>query len=74
MSCLELGRVPDGRARSRFLAVGGLDSTMRILSLDPDECMNVLAVLALPAQAESAALATARRAALGACFVRKSSM
>jgi len=58
VSCLELGRVPDGRARSRFLAVGGLDSTIRILSLDPDECMNVLAVLALPAQAESAALAS----------------
>jgi splicing factor 3B subunit 3 len=57
LSCLELGAVPTGRARSRFAAAGGYDNTIRILSLDPDECMNVLSVLALPAQAESAALA-----------------
>lgn len=56
VSCLELGSVPEGRSRSRFLAVGGWDTTIRILSLDPDDCMTVLAVLALPAQAESAAL------------------
>jgi splicing factor 3B subunit 3 len=56
VSCLELGSVPEGRTRSRFLAVGGWDNTIRILSLDPDDCMSVLAVLALPAQAESAAL------------------
>lgn len=57
LSCLELGGVPPGRARSRFVAAGGVDNTIRILSLDPDESMNVLSVLALPAQAESAALA-----------------
>jgi splicing factor 3B subunit 3 len=56
VSCLELGSVPEGRQRSRFLAIGGWDNTIRILSLDPDECMTVLAVLALPALAESAAL------------------
>ena len=56
VSCLEIGSVPEGRTRSRFLAVGGWDNTIRILSLDPDDCMAVLAVLALPAQAESAAL------------------
>ena len=56
VACLEIGAVPDGRQRSRFLAVGGWDNTIRILSLDPDDCMTVLAVLALPAQAESATL------------------
>lgn len=56
VACLEIGSVPDGRQRSRFLAVGGWDNTIRILSLDPDDCMTVLAVLALPAQAEAAAL------------------
>merc|ERR1719253_214103 len=54
--CLEIGAVPTGRQRSRFLAVGGWDTTIRILSLDPDDCMAVLAVLALPAQAESASM------------------
>ena len=56
VSCLELGSVPDGRQRSRFLAVGGWDNTIRIVSLGPDDCMQDLAVLALPALAESAAI------------------
>ena len=56
VACLDVGAVPEGRQRSRFLAVGGWDNTIRILSLDPDDCMSVLAVLALPAQAEAAAL------------------
>ena len=56
VTCLEMGSVPEGRQRSRFLAVGGSDNTIRILSLDPDDCMTVLAVLALPAQAKSSAL------------------
>ena len=50
--------MPEGRQRQRFLAVGGWDNTIRVLSLDPDDCMAVLAVLALPSQAESAALVT----------------
>jgi len=56
ITCVEMGAVPAGRQRSRFAAVGGWDNTIRILSLDPEDCMNVLAVLALPAQAESAAM------------------
>ena len=56
ISCLEIGAVPAGRQRARFLAVGGWDNTIRVFSLDPDDCMSVLAVLALPAQAETAAL------------------
>ena len=60
VSCLELGAVPPGRLRARFVAVGGWDNTMRVLSLDPDDCMAVLAVLALPSQAERAALLSMR--------------
>ena len=56
ISCLEIGAVPPGRLRSRFVALGGWDNTMRVLSLDPDDCMAVLAVLALPSQAERAVL------------------
>jgi splicing factor 3B subunit 3 len=56
VTCVEVGSVPVGRQRSRFLAVGGWDNTMRILSLDPDDCMSVLAVLAVPAQAETTTL------------------
>ena len=45
ISCLEIGAVPAGRQRARFLAVGGWDNTIRVFSLDPDDCMSVLAVL-----------------------------
>ncbi len=33
--CMALGSVPEGEQRSRFLAVGLSDSTVRIISLDP---------------------------------------
>ena len=33
--CMALGRVPSGEQRSRFLAVGLFDNTVRIISLDP---------------------------------------
>lgn len=33
--CMALGRVPNNEQRSRFLAVGLADNTVRILSLDP---------------------------------------
>ena len=33
--CMALGRVPVGEQRSRFLAVGLFDNTVRIISLDP---------------------------------------
>jgi hypothetical protein len=34
--CMALGRVPPGEQRSRFLAVGLADDTVRIVSLDPN--------------------------------------
>ncbi|KAI9653994.1 MAG: pre-mRNA-splicing factor rse1 [Bathelium mastoideum] len=39
VTCLSLGPVPEGRQRSSFLAVGCDDSTVRILSLDPEETL-----------------------------------
>jgi len=42
-----LGPVPRGRARTPFLAVGGFDSTLRLLSLDPNELFAPLASIQL---------------------------
>eukprot|EP00850_Spirogloea_muscicola_P004391 SM000019S04935 [mRNA] locus=s19:136527:142578:+ [translate_table: standard] len=53
VACLDIAPVPEGRQRSRFLAVGSYDSTVRILSLDPDDCMQVLSVQALSSPPES---------------------
>jgi len=36
--CMALGRVPAGEQRSRFLAVGLADNTIRIISLQPQVC------------------------------------
>lgn len=47
VTCLSLGEVPEGRMRSQFLAVGCDDSTVRILSLDPDSCLENKSVQAL---------------------------
>ena len=47
VTCLSLGEVPEGRLRSQFLAVGCDDSTVRILSLDPDSCLENKSVQAL---------------------------
>ena len=34
--CMALASVPSGEQRSRFLAVGLADNTVRIISLDPN--------------------------------------
>ncbi|KAK2739201.1 pre-mRNA-splicing factor rse1 [Myotisia sp. PD_48] len=47
VTCLSLGEVPEGRLRSPFLAVGCDDSTVRILSLDPDSTLENKSVQAL---------------------------
>lgn len=36
--CMSLANVPPGEQRSRFLAVGLVDNTVRIISLDPLVC------------------------------------
>ncbi len=39
VAAIDLAPVPEGRQRSRFLAVGSYDSTIRVLSLDPADTM-----------------------------------
>ncbi|KAJ3195275.1 Splicing factor 3B subunit 3 [Irineochytrium annulatum] len=56
VTSLSMGKVPEGRQRSKFLAVGCYDSTVRIISLDPDNCLGSLAVQALSAPPESLAI------------------
>ncbi|KAK2157142.1 hypothetical protein NP493_1904g00008 [Ridgeia piscesae] len=51
--CMALGRVPSGEQRSRFLAVGLFDNTVRIISLDPLDCLSPLSMQALPAAPEA---------------------
>lgn len=46
--CIHLSSIPQGRVRSRFLAVGLYDSTVKILSLDPEGCLTRLSTQALP--------------------------
>jgi splicing factor 3B subunit 3 len=47
VTALSLGDIPEGRVRSSFLAVGCDDSTVRILSLDPDSTLESKSVQAL---------------------------
>ena len=47
VTCLSLGEVPEGQVRSQFLAVGCDDSTVRILSLDPNSTLENKSVQAL---------------------------
>ncbi|KAK9916752.1 hypothetical protein WJX75_006568 [Coccomyxa subellipsoidea] len=51
--CLDIAPVPEGRQRSRFLAVASYDSSVRILSLDPEDMMSALAVQMVSAVPES---------------------
>lgn len=51
--CMALPRVPQGEQRARFLAVGLSDDTVRIISLDPSDCLTPLSTQALPARPES---------------------
>ena len=43
IACLDVGPVPEGRQRCRFLVVGSYDNTVRVFSLDPDNCLGALA-------------------------------
>ena len=49
VTCMAIGTVPEGRQRARFLVVGLADNTVRLLSLDPEDCLSRLAMQALPA-------------------------
>lgn len=36
VKCIDIGEVPEGRTRSKFLAVGFADTTVKVLGLDSD--------------------------------------
>lgn len=43
VACMDIGPVPPGLLRCDFLAVGGYDKTVRILSLKPGEDLRTMA-------------------------------
>lgn len=47
ITSLALGEVPEGRVRSRYVAVGCDDQTVRILNLDPDSCLEPVSMQAV---------------------------
>lgn len=58
VAAMDVGPVPPARQRSRFLAVGSVDSTIRLLSLDPADTMKVRSRRGSP-QPRQVALASA---------------
>ena len=56
IACLDIAPVPDGALRSRFLAMGSFDGTVRVMSLNPDDCLQTLAVQALKGSAPASLL------------------
>ena len=57
---MDIGAVPEGRKRCKFLVVGFADSTgtLRILSLEPETCLQRISTQALPSVANSVTLMT----------------
>ncbi|XP_026816717.1 splicing factor 3B subunit 3-like [Rhopalosiphum maidis] len=51
--CMALANAPSGEHMSRFLAVGLIDETVRIISLDTTDCLIQLKMQAIPAMPES---------------------
>jgi splicing factor 3B subunit 3 len=44
IKCLDISEVPEGRVRSKFLAVAFADNTSRILSLEQDSCLHKISI------------------------------
>jgi len=42
--CIDCSEIEDERSRARFLAVGCEDKTVKLLSLDPDSCLERISV------------------------------
>ena len=54
--CIDIGEVPEGRLRSKFMAAGFMDNTVKILSLEPDQpeiFLHKVSMLALSTAPES---------------------
>ena len=60
VACVDVGPVPAGRARAPFLALGGWDGSLRLLSLDPNELLVQVSTIQLGARAEAVRLVEQR--------------
>lgn len=56
ITSIALSPIPEGRQRARFLSIGCGDNTVRVLSLDPNKCLESVSMQALSAPAESLAM------------------
>lgn len=54
--CMDIGSIPEGRQRCKFLAVGLADHSVKVFSLEPESCLSRLSAQALPSLPESVAL------------------
>ncbi len=48
VTAIDIGPIEEGRQRCRFLAVGLNDNTVRLLSLDPESCLEMISMQAFP--------------------------
>jgi splicing factor 3B subunit 3 len=53
IKCIDIAEVAEGRKRAKFLAVGFADSTFKILSLEPESCLQKISVQVLENPPES---------------------
>lgn len=56
IKCIDIGEVPEGRLRSKFMVAGFMDNTVKILSLEPDQpeiFLHKVSMLALQTPPES---------------------
>lgn len=52
-----MGEVPEGRLRFKFLIVGFGDGTVRVLSLEPESCLDRVSMQALPSEPTAVSIA-----------------
>eukprot|EP00039_Didymoeca_costata_P018972 m.335766 g.335766 ORF g.335766 m.335766 type:complete len:1204 (-) comp17672_c0_seq1:1765-5376(-) len=53
VTSMGIAPVPPGLQRSKFLGIGSADNTVRVVSLDPKDCLQPMSMQALPALPES---------------------
>lgn len=53
---IDINAIPEGRTRSKFLVVGCSDNSVRILSLDIEQCLSKISMQILPTAPESVKL------------------
>ncbi|KAF8819386.1 putative splicing factor 3b, subunit 3, partial [Cardiosporidium cionae] len=64
-TCMAVQPVPEGRSRGSFVAVGGLDNVVRLLSLEIDRNLRLLTSQALPSNATAESVCLIRMKGVG---------